>query len=574
MDKTRRLLNTRMNLPQMLQYRETHRDGSKHLQQNCHFSFDLIKRLGVQHEGCVNCLQWSTDGRLLASGSDDTKVIIWEPMKHRRPHILSTIHVGNIFSVKFLGVNNSMIASSAGDGKVSVQELRGSQILHCICHKSRVKRLATCPVVSTMFWSASEDSKVIQYDLRQPHICTSQTANLFLSFGSHCEIKCIAVNPTKPHYIAVGCNDAYVRIYDRRKIKTCILSEINHSISEYTYPSSSTLTDPNVVQYYAPGHIAIDNADISSIRHAVTYIEFNSAGSEMLVNMGGEHLYLFNIENVKPVSEIRFPSLSRSRTKYKTFQCKCKPEECSSYNQQIYSGELSPSKDLCACFYMRRGYHSYKRRMGDLYAAARDFLHVIQKWPHERKAYAQQILDSIQQSKGRKKDIDTREAIEPEQAEVERRLDSMDSDLRFLGHCNTTTDIMEANFLGNDFICAGSDTGVIFIWEKKTQSIINALVGDMSIVNCLQPHPSTCLIASSGIDVSVKLWSPMPESNSENSRVIKDCNSLVKANQTRILMDPFGTVLLGMGFNMPETLVSSEREILAAISEMPNCEAS
>lgn len=33
----------------------------------------------------------------------------------------------------------------------------------------------------------------------------------------------------------------------------------------------------------------------------------------------------------------------------------------------------------------------------------------------------------------------------------------------------------------------------------------------MSIVNCLQPHPSTCLIASSGIDVSVKLWSPRPE---------------------------------------------------------------
>lgn len=68
MDKSRKVLNTRLNLPQMIQYRETDRDGSKHLQQNCHFSFDLIKRLGVQHElkgheGCVNCLQWSTDGR-------------------------------------------------------------------------------------------------------------------------------------------------------------------------------------------------------------------------------------------------------------------------------------------------------------------------------------------------------------------------------------------------------------------------------------------------------------------------------------------------------------------------------
>lgn len=29
------------------------------------------------------------------------------------------------------------------------------------------------------------------------------------------------------------------------------------------------------------------------------------------------------------------------------------------------------------------------------------------------------------------------------------RSDSLDYDLRFIGHCNTTTDIKEANFLGN-----------------------------------------------------------------------------------------------------------------------------
>lgn len=49
------------------------------------------------------------------------------------------------------------------------------------------------------------------------------------------------------------------------------------------------------------------------------------------------------------------------------------------------------------------------------------------------------------------------------------------------------------------------------MWERKTQTIVNALVGDVSIVNCLQPHPTSCLIASSGIDPVVRLWSPMPE---------------------------------------------------------------
>lgn len=38
--------------------------------------------------------------RRLASGSDDTKVIIWDPFTHRMLGKISTPHIGNIFSVK------------------------------------------------------------------------------------------------------------------------------------------------------------------------------------------------------------------------------------------------------------------------------------------------------------------------------------------------------------------------------------------------------------------------------------------------------------------------------------------
>lgn len=40
---------------------------------------------------------------------------------------------------------------------------------------------------------------------------------------------------------------------------------------------------------------------------------------------------------------------------------------------------------------------------------------------------------------------------------------------------------------------------------------MTALRGDVSIVNCVQPHPSACFIASSGIDAAVKFWSPVGE---------------------------------------------------------------
>lgn len=58
---------------------------------------------------------------------------------------------------------------------------------------------------------------------------------------------------------------------------------------------------------------------------------------------------------------------------------------------------------------------------------------------------------------------------------------------------------------------AGSDDGSFFIWDRNTTNIIRVLRGDERIVNCLQPHPSTCLLATSGIDPVVRLWSPLPE---------------------------------------------------------------
>lgn len=66
-------------------------------------------------------------------------------------------------------------------------------------------------------------------------------------------------------------------------------------------------------------------------------------------------------------------------------------------------------------------------------------------------------------------------------------------------------------FLGDSYICAGSDEGIIFIWDKAKMEIVRALYGDTSIVNCIQPHPSACVMVSSGIDTAVKVWSPTPE---------------------------------------------------------------
>ncbi|XP_070569069.1 WD and tetratricopeptide repeats protein 1-like [Ptychodera flava] len=140
---------------------------------------------------------------------------------------------------------------------------------------------------------------------------------------------------------------------------------------------------------------------------------------------------------------------------------------------------------------------------------------------------------------------------------------SYDYDLRFCGHCNTTTDIKEANFFGSNgqYIVAGSDDGSFFIWEKATTNLVRVLRGDESIVNCLQPHPSHCFLATSGIDPVVRLWSPRPEDGpKEDDRHIEETDSAATANQKRMNADPLEVMLMNMGYRITGISEGSDDE--------------
>ncbi|KAG6422029.1 hypothetical protein SASPL_118590 [Salvia splendens] len=87
---------------------------------------------------------------------------------------------------------------------------------------------------------------------------------------------------------------------------------------------------------------------------------------------------------------------------------------------------------------------------------------------------------------------------------------AIDMKQRYVGHCNTGTDIKQASFIGQrgEYIASGSDDGRWFIWEKKTGRLLKMLHGDDAVVNCIQCHPYDCVIATSGIDSTIKIWTP------------------------------------------------------------------
>ncbi len=74
-------------------------------------------------------------------------------------------------------------------------------------------------------------------------------------------------------------------------------------------------------------------------------------------------------------------------------------------------------------------------------------------------------------------------------------------------------------------MCAGSDDGRIFIYAAKSGLPIVALEADEDVANCVAPHPSLPVLATSGIESAVRLWSP------KGPAVNPDLSQEVAANQ-------------------------------------------
>ncbi|XP_010432320.1 PREDICTED: DDB1- and CUL4-associated factor 8-like isoform X2 [Camelina sativa] len=77
----------------------------------------------------------------------------------------------------------------------------------------------------------------------------------------------------------------------------------------------------------------------------------------------------------------------------------------------------------------------------------------------------------------------------------------------YKGHKNSET-VKGVTFFGprSEYVVSGSDCGRIFTWRKKTGELIRVMEGDRDVVNCIEPHPHIPVLASSGIESDIKVW--------------------------------------------------------------------
>ncbi|RWW22981.1 hypothetical protein GW17_00012795 [Ensete ventricosum] len=114
----------------------------------------------------------------------------------------------------------------------------------------------------------------------------------------------------------------------------------------------------------------------------------------------------------------------------------------------------------------------------------------------------------------------------------------------YKGHRNRNT-VKGVSFFGPncEYVVSGSDCGRIFIWRKKDGELLRAMEGDKYVVNCIESHPYTTMIASSGMENDIKIWVPNTKEpaqtiNLDEVRIMKLPSTLCLLKLTCVLSYP------------------------------------
>eukprot|EP01135_Chromosphaera_perkinsii_P002989 Nk52_evm11s232 gene=Nk52_evmTU11s232 len=164
-------------------------------------------------------------------------------------------------------------------------------------------------------------------------------------------------------------------------------------------------------------------------------------------------------------------------------------------------------------------------------------------WRRHRSNPNESVPEEIfkSQSKGKEREVCNESNILQQCASADKLIPELK--MCYKGHRNVRTLIKEASFVGDKFIASGSDDGRVFLWEKDTGKIVNVLLGDTRVVNCVQGHPTSPIIASSGIDNDIKIWEPI----GEEPYMLADIDKITERNE-RLLCQGQNVMVVSASF--------------------------
>ncbi|XP_055767596.1 DDB1- and CUL4-associated factor 6-like isoform X1 [Salvelinus fontinalis] len=609
---------------------------------------EFVQRLKLEatldvHAGSVNTICWNDTGEYILSGSDDDKLVITNPYSRKVKASITSWHRSNIFSAKFMPqTNDRMIVSAAADGKIFLTNVeRGSNmdpVLQYHCHNGAAYEILTVPSDPHSFLSCGEDGTIRWFDVRVSPGCWQTNCKKDILIDCRRAVTSMAISPVESFYLATGCSDSSVRIYDRRMLGTIATG----------FQTGSGVA--GMCARFVPRHLVNKSCRVTSLA-------YSRDGREVLASYASDYLYLFDPKDDKG-RELKGPSQDNKQkeTQQKRLRLRgdwsdtgplsrpesererdgesrpgvslmqrmsdmlsrwfedaseaqnnrgarpqprprvdpaAAPQGSGHHQEALVLGNPAPSQPTSTASFSSSMESPGSRRSGmgtgslqpppgepvlsltysdqgttsstiqlDISSGGasdqgepprirspeqvsdtrqisslnqsevggmgeeptpqppgewmqrfnlrgselgeRVLRHVV--YPSERRSAAARIQEIFRRRKEKKElaDCETRRIGKPSVEKI------------YKGHRNSRTMTNQCCFWGDQFVLSGSDCGHIFIWDRETGEHLMLLEADQHVINCLQPHPYEPLLATSGIDSNIKIWSPMEESPSFN----------------------------------------------------------
>ncbi|TNN60879.1 DDB1- and CUL4-associated factor 6 [Liparis tanakae] len=244
----------------------------------------------------VNTISWNNTGEYLLSGSDDTFLVISNPYNKKVKKSIRSGHRANIFSAKFMPhTNDQEIISCSGDGIIYYTNTEKSpehnRQCQFTCHYGTAYEIMTVPNDPCTFLSCGEDGTVRWFDLRTKTSCTKEDCKDDILINCRRAATSISISPLVPYYLAVGCSDSSVRIYDRRMLGTRTTGN---------YMGRGTT---GMCVRFVPAHLSNKSCRVTSLC-------YSEDGKEVLVSYSSDYIYLFD-PNDDRARELKGPSEER-----------------------------------------------------------------------------------------------------------------------------------------------------------------------------------------------------------------------------------------------------------------------
>ncbi|KAM3857258.1 DDB1- and CUL4-associated factor 6-like [Diretmus argenteus] len=579
---------------------------------------DFIQRLRLAatldvHKGSVNSLCWNQTGQYVLSGSDDGNLVVSDPHNRTVKTVVKSRHGSSIHSAQFMPqTGDHVVVSAAADGKIFYTNITkgpsAATQYQYHCHNGAAYKILTVPNDPNSFLSCGEDGTIRWFDVRISPSCWKSNCKQDVLIDCWRAVTSMAISPVEPFYLAAGCSDSSVRIYDRRMLGTIATG--------FQFGSGAVA----MCARFMPTHLA----DTLS---RVTSLCYSGDGREVLASYTSDYLYLFDPRDdtarelkgpgrhaksqphhppvkrlrlrgdwsdtgplARPESQRGPDSESRSEVsllqRISDMMSRWFEEASEAQNTRMHSQPIlaaaatepdgaseedappppplqasssglggSPAllaEPVLSLHYSTQGTTASTIRL-DCGATAssrmtdRDAdgsgrgLSLIQAHGNNREdeaiqpgwgngfnlrgsAIGERVLRRSAAARIHEIFRRRKERRELEESES-RRVRKPSVRMVYKGHRNSRTMTKESCFWGDHFVLSGSDCGHIFIWDRASGQHVMLLEADNHVVNCVQPHPYEPLLATSGIDCNIKMWSPMEEVPSFDRKLAEEVMS-------------------------------------------------